>query len=161
MRLDLVRRRDRLTTHQATGVVGAGQRHADHLPEGVVVKGGGSRATKGGKGNFLTVHQGKSEANKVGACLTKILVQGIRRGCFRIAGEIAEEPAILTSERAEIRGPIGPPEDSMCRHVPRKACIAGYEALQAYGLGKGERAAEGCSEVDHIVAGWLACSLLG
>ena len=97
----------------------------------------------------------------MGACLTKILVQRIRRGRFRVAGEIAKHRAILTSKRAEICGPIRPPKDRVFRQVPRQACITSHEALQADGLGKGKRTAEGCSEIDHLIATGFGLRLAG
>ena len=107
---------------------------------------------------FTTVN---AEADKVGAGPTKILRQRIRGGRFRKAREIAEYTTLFGPPKVpRSLVPFGPQRTTCCVSVTRQGGITRYEPFQAQGLGVGERAAEGCPEVDRLIANGWGCGLL-
>ena len=93
----------------------------------------------------------------MGACLTKVLPQRVRRGRLGKAGQTTQDSAVLTAQGAQVFGPTDLKKNRVLR-VVRQVGIARHEALEAYGLDGGEGAAKRCSEVDHVVAKVWGCA---
>ena len=152
--LGLKGRRNGLTADQATGIERFGLRRSRDLAEVVVAESSAVVASEQRERNRLAVFHGNRQAGKTGAGLTPILSQRVFGGGLREAGELIEQGAVGSTERAQVLGFIEVPKNGVLTGVARHIGVA---AQITHGLIPAEMAKLPPRGVPRLITSYAGC----